>query len=683
MIDGIAMHGDAGAMPRFRLTCLGDFHVRDLGPDPLDPPRGRKARALVAILARAADRSVTRERVVGLLWSERGEAQARASLRQTLFELRAFCHATPALISAERERVALTPGACLTDLEAVERAAQADDCDTLVALLSGWQGAVLGDLDGVDPALDEWLVAERARAEAVLLGVGLAAAERRLAAGDARMAGAVADRLEPIDPGNEMVARLAIRADAELGDLGSAHARFDRLEAYLDREYGARPSPETRALVGALEPPMGAGAGVRDANAAWSAASNLPPRAREASLPPLIIVTPLATLGGGADAQMLADGATDDIAIELARYRDLRVMTLPTADDPRLQAAARGALGAYVLKGSVREMATRAKVNLALTSIAGVVVWSENIVLELGDFTSAIDAIVRKVVGAAGPVIAHEMSDRGGRALPDDPSVLIRYFRARAMARSARTAARAREAAAMLEDVVAADPALVEAQLHLARLYNTDFLHTIAGHDPAPLRARALELTLRAVELDPHNAHAQRVLGWCHMRRSAWEEAERCFATTIVLHPFNADEVNAVAVGYCCLGDLDQANRLARQAIELSPFPHFEYRGDVAMFRFFEAKHLEAERMFSEAQDMPLLYRLLRLANLALAFSGGARVTDEAARARAEIAAIWEPGSSPTPEATEDWLWSQIPLRRDADRALFARGLAAAGLLRP
>ena len=51
----------------------------------LDP---EKARAALAYIALSEGRRETRERLVGLLWSESGEDKARASLRQTLRDLR-------------------------------------------------------------------------------------------------------------------------------------------------------------------------------------------------------------------------------------------------------------------------------------------------------------------------------------------------------------------------------------------------------------------------------------------------------------------------------------------------------------------------------------------------------------------------------------------------------------------
>ena len=50
--------------------------------------RGRKAQALLCYLSLSSPQTHSRERLAGLLWSESGEDLARASLRQTLRELR-------------------------------------------------------------------------------------------------------------------------------------------------------------------------------------------------------------------------------------------------------------------------------------------------------------------------------------------------------------------------------------------------------------------------------------------------------------------------------------------------------------------------------------------------------------------------------------------------------------------
>src|SRR5262249_61208510 len=51
-------------------------------------PAGRKVRALLACLALSSGQAWPREKLMALLWSDRADEQARASLRQALAEMR-------------------------------------------------------------------------------------------------------------------------------------------------------------------------------------------------------------------------------------------------------------------------------------------------------------------------------------------------------------------------------------------------------------------------------------------------------------------------------------------------------------------------------------------------------------------------------------------------------------------
>ena len=72
--------------PRLRIETFGQFTIRHGDREVV--LNGRKARALLGYLALGESGQETREQLVGLLWSETEEGKARASLRQTLYEIR-------------------------------------------------------------------------------------------------------------------------------------------------------------------------------------------------------------------------------------------------------------------------------------------------------------------------------------------------------------------------------------------------------------------------------------------------------------------------------------------------------------------------------------------------------------------------------------------------------------------
>ncbi|MDX1424561.1 MAG: hypothetical protein R3322_15555, partial [Kiloniellales bacterium] len=70
-------------MATLRISLLGGFEAQ-LGSGRTLVLKGRKTQALLAYLALAPGRRRTRDELSALLWSDRGEAQARSSLRQSL-----------------------------------------------------------------------------------------------------------------------------------------------------------------------------------------------------------------------------------------------------------------------------------------------------------------------------------------------------------------------------------------------------------------------------------------------------------------------------------------------------------------------------------------------------------------------------------------------------------------------
>src|SRR4051812_5682905 len=87
-----------------RVTVLDRFAVADAAGGEMTP-KSRKARALAAYVI-LTGAPVGRERLKGLLWGDRGDEQAAASLRQALYELRDLAAGpTPALV-VSRDQVA-------------------------------------------------------------------------------------------------------------------------------------------------------------------------------------------------------------------------------------------------------------------------------------------------------------------------------------------------------------------------------------------------------------------------------------------------------------------------------------------------------------------------------------------------------------------------------------------------
>src|SRR5688572_15642706 len=142
-----------------RLTLLGGFFLCDGGGAELALAT-RKDRLLLAYLALTSGRPQLRDRLAGLLWGDRGEGQARDSLRQSLASMRqAFRKAEFDPLWTDRDSVSFDPTQIKVDV--LEFAALADSTPERAALL--YRGDLLEGLDGITPEFEEWLLPERQR----------------------------------------------------------------------------------------------------------------------------------------------------------------------------------------------------------------------------------------------------------------------------------------------------------------------------------------------------------------------------------------------------------------------------------------------------------------------------------------------------------------------------------------
>lgn len=134
---------------------IGEFEVRDAaGQD--RTPRGAKARALLALLARTPGHRRPRRWLEARLWSDRGQEQASGSLRQALTELRKVLGPLAMQLNSDRDCVALSDFA--SDLTDAASARQ--------ALAQGRE--FLEGIDILDPGFTLWLAEERQRVAAEL-----------------------------------------------------------------------------------------------------------------------------------------------------------------------------------------------------------------------------------------------------------------------------------------------------------------------------------------------------------------------------------------------------------------------------------------------------------------------------------------------------------------------------------
>ena len=213
---------------------------------------GRRARALIGYLALSEADTETRERLVGLLWSETEEEKARASLRQALHELRRALDDTGFDgLAADKLAIRIDRSRLAVDLWDILEEARVGRAHPLLLETERPLERLLENLETLDPAFRIWLLAKRQtltdrarlQLETAMREEGKRTAEREV----------LARALMNLDPTHEEAARVRIRARAEAGDIGAALGIYKALWDLLDEEYDVEPSKETQALIAAIK----------------------------------------------------------------------------------------------------------------------------------------------------------------------------------------------------------------------------------------------------------------------------------------------------------------------------------------------------------------------------------------------------------------------------------------------
>ena len=589
---------------RFRLHCLGHARLEDLAGHDLTP-RTRKARALLAYFALTGRSS--RERLADLLWSDRGPAQARSSLRQAMFELRHLTEPEATLFSASLpDEISFNRQLVTTDLEAVRRAAKADEYREVEGLLATSEGGLLTDLDGLDPEFDGWLRMQRAREPSQSLAIALAAADRCFDRhGPAEAAGLVAE-LQRLDTCSEEVARLALRIADRIGDRGALHRHYDLLAERLKTEFDAEPSPETvalfRQLAGDQRPraiPRPAILGPLDplaqpSPARESAATAPPPRWRgltwavpTAALAiaalvagdrrtppptpelPLLAVLPFDQQGGTSPA--LAEGLWDDTRLALSQNRAVRVLgrTTSVAADAQRQTPQdlRRRLGVdYLLEGGVRSQGQKVRIVVSLTRASdGLSVWEQSFDGRMGDPMALQLAVASGIEGH----IRGRLAPGGGvhaRQIATTPQVYTLYTEARALIRQ-RGPRQIAAGAGKLRRAIELDPNYAPA---LASLASTVAINRQNPEGIARDRTEAAARARRAIELAPSLAEAYAALAL--IQGEHLPSSERLLMHTVALDPGNAEAWNWLGNSYGKRALHAQAMAAYDRAVAIDPY---------------------------------------------------------------------------------------------------------------
>lgn len=156
----------------------------------------RRRLALLALVAEAGEKGISRDRVVALLWPESDDERARHALNQTIYAIRKDLGAD--LIVGTRD-LRLDAASLTSDIQEFREALQRGDVAFADEL---YQGPFLDGIhvDGAAPEFEDWIERTRPRLNQALAGGLERAAQDRAQAGDWKSAIRLWRRIVSLDP---------------------------------------------------------------------------------------------------------------------------------------------------------------------------------------------------------------------------------------------------------------------------------------------------------------------------------------------------------------------------------------------------------------------------------------------------------------------------------------------------
>ena len=671
--------------PTIRLRLIGQMEAwASSGESVL--PSGRKAKALLAVIALSAPRPVLRLRLISLLWSMRGEQQARASLRQEIHHLlRSLPPATTGILRVTPEHLSLILDAVWVDAREVLRAtAQESEALSLV------NGDLLEDLNGIDPALDIWLKTERERLRNHIAKV----AEVLLRKPDApeEMLGA-AQRILKIDRTHEGAWRALIRAHADLGNRDLALQDYERCRQALADLMDVSPSAETRELLTQIRgspgqlladrpqmmSPVTAGTAVPKDDAADS--QKRFPDACQPLDGVRVGILPVACVGLSERDAYIGPFLADEISAALSRVR--WIVVLPPSSLSRCMGdnldwfAMRRDFGVdVVLNGTLQRDGPKLRIALRLCDLRDdhKIVWAQRFYRQTDDITLIVDEVAAEATAQIGPALILIEAKRATARPLDQASPYDLVLRSIPLiARLERESFQ--RAGEFLARAIALDENYAAAHTWYS-LWHVLLITLVWAEDQRDALRRSFELANRAIVLDPLDAKAFSIAGFAktyltHDLRAA--AALHDHALTLNPNHALAWAFSALTMAY--LGEIDEAERRYGRHMELSARnPHsYIYDAILALIcllkRDYQAAMAAGRRVILFSPSLIAGYQTY------LAALGYLGFTQEAEEVLNRLLAI-------EPDFTIECFLATTPLEATADREHYAEGLRRAGVAR-
>jgi TolB-like protein len=349
-----------------------------------------------------------------------------------------------------------------------------------------------------------------------------------------------------------------------------------------------------------------------------SSSSRVTPSFAYAPAKPSIAVLPFANLSGDPEQEYFADGITEDIITELARFSSLLVIARNSSFQYRgksqdMKKVGRELGARYLVEGSVRRLGPHIRITAQLIDAStGRHVWAERYDRRLQDLFEVQDEVVRAVVTCSEHRIANTEAEQIARRLPSNWLAYDFFLQARWFLAQFETYEKAE---APLLRALELDPKLAEAYAMLTHVEMGKYWQNLDSTHITKASAYARQsLALNPTLSDAHNAMS---LACAYQDRMdlALLHVDRALA----LNPNNMLAASNRAQWLSYSGKHAEAVTELELIIGRDPFPpgwYWDTKGS-ALFQLREYEQaIDAYSAISELQSWQMSCRAASLAHL-------------------------------------------------------------------
>ncbi len=613
-----------------KLTLFGRFEAR-LKSGAVVDLHSRKGELLLAYLALTRGKTVTRDKLAALLWSDRSDEQARQSLRQELATVRkALLGSDSALFISEGDRIGLDPAMVKVDAVTFEELVAKGTYADIERACTLYSGDLLEDVSVRDAPYEEWLLVERQRLHDLALRAfdQLLAYQQQAQASD-RIA-QTAQRLLKLEPADEAAHRALMRLYVDQGRRAAALRQYQECRSALKRDLNVEPGTETEQLYREIlerqvEPSVKGSSAIAEPlhplealpRSPSASAVATPVRRHRAAIvvgallliaagvaaiwqlypqPTQPVLSPLGTdrlelpgrpsiavlafdnLSGGPAQDYLGYGIADGIITSLSHLRDLLVIARNSSfiykEKPTDVREIGEELGVrHVLEGSVQKSGDQLRITAQLVHAeTREHVWAESYDRPAADIFAVQDEIVDKIVAALDVQLVEGQQARTWRQSTTNPKAYDLFLRARELSLLIRREETYRSIE-LIDQALKLDPNF--AMGYVWQGWNYVFL---AWSEPPESAAKSWEEAIanaeRAIAIDPRLDAAHALLGTVYVEYKGDSEAGiRELELAAELNPNNTTTHALLALYLPYVGRAQEASEHIQKAWRLSPFP--------------------------------------------------------------------------------------------------------------